>query len=50
MTYWSHKEIFNLEHRKTVLCILKVLNEKQEAELMDAIYDVLLTVVKGIKK
>ena len=30
--------------------ILPILNEKQEAELMDAIYDVLLTVVKGIKK
>ncbi len=29
---------------------LPILNEKQEAELMDAIYDVLLTVVKGIKK
>ena len=29
---------------------LPILNEKQEAELMDAIYDVLLTIVKGIKK
>ena len=27
-----------------------ILNEKQEKELLDAIYDTTLTVVKGIKK
>ena len=27
-----------------------ILNEKQEAELMDAIYDVVIDVVEGIKK
>ena len=29
---------------------LPILNEKQEAELMDAIYDVVIDVVEGIKK
>ena len=29
---------------------LHILNEKQEAELMDAIYDVVIDVVEGIKK
>ena len=29
---------------------LPILNEKQEAELMEAIYEVVVDVVKGIKK
>ena len=29
---------------------LPILNEKQEAELMDAIYEVVVDVVEGIKK
>ena len=29
---------------------LPILNEKQEAELMDAIYEVVIDVVEGIKK
>ena len=29
---------------------LPILSEKQEAELMDAIYDVVIDVVEGIKK
>ena len=29
---------------------LPILNEKQEAELMDAIYEVIIDVVEGIKK
>ena len=29
---------------------LPILNEKQEAELMEAIYEVVVEVVKGIKK
>ena len=29
---------------------LPILNEKQEAELMEAIYEVLIDVVEGIKK
>ena len=44
----SHKdEVITTANAKVNLPIL---NEKQEAELMDAIYEVVIDVVEGIKK
>tara|TARA_R100000808_G_scaffold19141_2_gene41677 strand:+ start:3799 stop:3996 length:198 start_codon:yes stop_codon:yes gene_type:complete len=43
----NKKEVIKVANKEVNLPIL---NEKQEADLMDAIYDVLLAVVKGIKK
>jgi len=43
----NKKEVISVANKEVNLPIL---NEKQEAELLDAIYDVLLTVVRGIKK